>query len=49
MAVYPDGVWYGSVSEHSARAIVKEHLAAGHVPEAAKVLGDLRNGDERKG
>ncbi len=46
MAVYPDGVWYGGVSEHSARAIVKEHVQAGHMPTGMKVLGDLRAVEE---
>ena len=49
MAVYPDGVWYGGVSADLARAIVKEHVRAGHMPTGVKVLGDLRAGEERDG
>ena len=47
-AVYPDGVWYGSVDEESARRIVKEHLEEGHAVED-RVLHEMRpNGREVK-
>jgi (2Fe-2S) ferredoxin len=47
MVVYPDGVWYGGVDEESARAIVSEHLRAGHAPAAVKILRDMRDREQR--
>lgn len=45
MVVYPDGVWYGGVDEHSARAIVSEHLGEGQTPAGVKILRDMRDGE----
>lgn len=46
MVVYPDGVWYGGVNDKSARAIVSEHLFAGHISADVQVLRDLRDGEQ---
>lgn len=47
MVVYPDGVWYGGVDDKSARSIVSEHLAAGHMSPDLKIMRDMRD-DERR-
>jgi sirohydrochlorin cobaltochelatase len=46
MVVYPDGVWYGGVSGDFARAIVGEHLSGRQTPAGAKILRDMRDGEE---
>ena len=30
LVVYPDGIWYGSVSPHRFERILQEHIIAGH-------------------
>lgn len=45
MVVYPEGVWYGGVSESCVRAIAMRHTGrTGHA--ACEILRDMRDGAE---